>query len=216
MQSIKVSGIYDKRTLKLSKELGVSHFGFDFRPLSLNFIQQYILEDLIILLDQSDQVFLHFQNEPDFMVNNILNSFKEKVVKPTLIFSDAKELEYYESFQTSYYITYNEDLNLSKVLAGDHCKGLVLDNETIKSLHSTNMLYKFSITLYNLISQIKGDEFILGLKADWAFDIIPSSLEVFDFDLIDVSVNDKVEVCYRNVDSQKFKKNLNIIKNLSC
>jgi hypothetical protein len=41
------------------------------------------------------------------------------------------------------------------------------------------------------------------LRIDWNDNVFPSLFDYFDIDLMSFSINDKIEVCYRNVDLKK-------------
>ena len=48
----------------------------------------------------------------------------------------------------------------------------------------------------------------LILRVDWDDNIIPSLLDYFDFEFISLSLNSKVEICYRNIDLNRMEKGL--------
>ena len=68
--NLKVSGLYNHRIIKQLNELGINSFEFDFRPRSFNFIQKYVLEEIIKEINLGEKIFLHFANEVDFIIND--------------------------------------------------------------------------------------------------------------------------------------------------
>ncbi|OIQ16364.1 MAG: hypothetical protein BM556_14560 [Bacteriovorax sp. MedPE-SWde] len=217
MEIIKLSGIYDKRTLKMAQEIGVKFFEFDFRPRSFNFVQQYVLEEVLESVTSSDDIVsLHFQNEANFVVDNILNSFKDIAIKPQLVFSDTQSPVYYDSFKRPYMWHHSPDADLKAVLKSKYNMGIILSYGYLEDLHRLGTLQSFITNLYVQLKEVGGLNKTIGLKIDWDSNLAPSIFELVDFDFLDLPINDKVEVCYRNVDSTKLRRNIEILKNLAC
>lgn len=217
MDLIKLAGIYDKRTIKMAHEMGLKFFEFDFRPTSFNFIQQYVLEEILADIESTESIIsLHFQNEANFMIDNILGSFKNSSLRPQLVFSDTQNPAYYDSFKTPYYWHYSLDGDVKGVLRSGHNLGVILSYGLLEDLHRNGNLQNFISNFYSLLEQNSRGQKSIGLKIDWDSNLAPSILELVDFDFIELGVNNKIEVCYRNVDSTKLKKNISILKNLAC
>jgi len=217
MELIKLAGIYDKRTMKMGLELGLNSFEFDFRPTSFNFIQQYVLEEIVKdVQDHNPIIAIHFQNEANFMVDNILSSFKDSSVSPRLVFSDTQNSTYYNSFKTPFYWHYSTDGDVKGVLSSSYNEGVILSYGLLEDLHHKGNLQAFISNFYTMMRSSGSMNKKIGLKIDWDSNLAPSIFDLVDFDFIELSVNNKIEVCYRNVDSIKLKKNLSILKNLTC
>ena len=70
-KAIRIDGIYDNETLKTARSLGVGLFNFDFRPKSFNFLQQHSFLDMLKEgVFSSENLFMHFANEKDFVILN--------------------------------------------------------------------------------------------------------------------------------------------------
>lgn len=215
MELIKLSGIYDKRTMKIGQDLGLSSYEFDFRPMSFNFIQQYVMEEILAEIQStSPKISLHFQNEQNFMIDNILGSFKESALSPVLVFSDTQSPVYYNSFKTPFYWHYDPQGDVKGVISAKYNEGIILNYQFLEKLHHEGTLHNFMTNFY---SGLRGAETKkIGLKIDWDSNLAPSIFDLVDFDFIELPINSKVEVCYRNVDSTKLQKNISILKNLTC
>lgn len=210
---IKISGIYDKRTIKTLNDLGVKCFEFDSRPRSFNFIQKRVIETI---LKESfigeEKVSIHFANEVDFVVKDILSVFSE-FKKTTLTFSDDQEATYYDQFETPYYWHYRTSKNTKEILASKHNIGIIFDIELLEELLSKQTLNTFFMNFLSLPKTIDKE---LIIKMDWNSELSAQIRDIIDPSYIELSVNDKVEVCYRNVDTGKIVKNLQIISKQSC
>jgi hypothetical protein len=215
----RVEGIYDKRTIQRLKDLKLKDLSFDFRPRSFNFIQQHNLIELLDELSLDDNCYLHFENEADFVVKNILDSVCNKRKKETvyLEFSDDREVEYYESFDQQFIWHFsNEAKNTSSIIKSKNLKGIVLPFSELLKAHESGVLHNFSnnfhAQFFELLTNNAGK---LILQMDWDSNLFSSIIEYFDFDIISVAINNKVEVCYRNVDLGKVQSHVSFLKELS-
>lgn len=200
LSSLAVCGVYDQRTLNFLLEKGVGHISFDFRPRSLNFIQEYRL--LEIIKDQLGfSLILRFENEKDFIIKKILQSvegvFSGKVY---LHFSGEEETGFCDSFKAPYFKTLRrlEEFNGP----GSFQQGIVFPYQSfagqMSSSHFENQLTKF----YQKLGR-NSLNFLQILEGDWDTDFAPTVSELLDLDILQLSINDKVEICFRNVDLNK-------------
>lgn len=212
--SIKISGIYDKRTFLALREIGMSYFEFDFRPRSFNFIQKYVLEEILkTQIIGSEKIFLHFANEADFIVRDIASLFDDQLMKPHLVFSDDLEASYYDQFQLPYFWHYRADKKIKDIVASEYNKGIIFDLEFLDDLYKKQTLTSFVSNFLSLKSAINKE---IIIKLDWG-QVLPRLIEeLLGPSLIEMSINTNVEVCYRNVDTKKVLNSINFLKNQSC
>ena len=215
----RVEGIYDKRTLQSLKDLKLKDLSFDFRPRSFNFLQKKLLEELLEDVSQDDTVYLHFENEADFVIKNILESATKKCEKKNIIleFSGNQTAEYYESFNHDFLWNYDPSSeHLDDILKSKLLKGLIIPLSIINEEHRKGNIINFSKELhskiFNLLSKDSG---MLILSMDWDSNLFSSLVQYFDFDLISIPINNKIEVCYRNVDLSKMQDQVSFLQNLS-
>lgn len=210
--NIKVEGIYDQRTLKLLKEKGLRYFGFNFSPMSFNFIQEYVfLEQLIPLLDSKDSIHLHFNRSDDPMITKVLNDLRAAGVLFDNIYIECDEWSLLpEEINSKYYLNYDSQLDLKNYI-GPHFSGLILDFSQLEDLFHKGVLNSFISNFYTRCSSILKDDKKIILKVDWTSNILPSLIEYFDFDLISLPINSKIEICYRNVDLNKLKVEMDLM-----
>ena len=216
---IKINGIYDKRTLNSLDLLNVGDVGFDFRPTSMNFLQQHVaLELLKDFQAETRQFTLHYQNEPDFIIQKMVDDIKElegfsHQHKVSLEFSDIKDHRFYDQFETPFYWHFDYKSSLKDILNSKFIKGIIIPFHILEEAHKTNTLYKLVKNFHSqAFDKINNGNLELGLSLEWDSDIFPSIVEFFDFDLLSLSVNNKVEVCYRNVDLLKIKEGIEYLK----
>lgn len=216
---IKINGIYDKRTLDGLDQLSIGEVGFDFRPTSMNFLQQHVALDLLKEYQaEKRQFFLHYQNEADFMVQKMIDDIKDlegfsHQHMVSLEFSDTKDPRYYDQFKTPFYWHFNYKVSLKDILSCKFLKGIIIPFQVLEEAHRTNTLYKFVQNFHSqALNTMNGHNLEIGLALEWDSNIFPSLVEFFDFDLLSLSLNNKVEVCYRNVDLEKVKESIEHLK----
>jgi hypothetical protein len=217
--NFRVEGIYDKRTIERLKDLKLKDLSFDFRPRSFNFLQKHLLNDLLDEVSSSDTVYLHFENEADFVIKSILETAKEKCTKENIIleFSGDQTAEYYNSFEQGFCWTYNpESKNIDEILSSKYLKGLVIPFSIINQEHQKGTIHKFSKEIHaKIINLLNLESGKLVLSMDWDSNLFSSIVQYFDFDLISIPINNKIEVCYRNVNLSKMQDQVSYLQNLS-
>lgn len=208
---MRVTGLYDQRTIQLLKENKIYSLGFDLRPKSLNFIQSYRLIELLKEV-QLGEVYLHFENEKDFMIKDILEKVSEVYSgKVVLEFSDYQNKEYYDQFKKSYVLSFDVFRGDLRDCCGQYFHGFAFHYEYLEGIHSrghfTNWITQYYRSLSFLNRQVSH-----YLCRQWDSDIFPSLFELLDFDYVSLSVNRDVEVCFRNVDLKLFSKQVDYIR----
>ena len=104
-RKIKIEDIYSQDTLNLLFKNKIKIFGFDFRPKSFNFLQEYKLLEFIKDNNFLDcDLYLKFGNEKDYVIKKILNDVKAAAVsseRVILDFLDVVSFDFYQSFKSS-------------------------------------------------------------------------------------------------------------------
>ncbi len=211
---IKINGIYDTRTIKGLRALGCSKFCFDFRVRSFNFLQQHqFLKILENHYTTSEQIVLKYENEANFVIQKMIDDLK-KIEKINLLhnvcleFSDNLGPEFYDQFEIPYYWHFSKEVKWSRILKSKFLKGIIIPFSTLEEAHESGQYYNFVNNFHSMfISPNKEAKLELGLDFDWTSNLLPSLTEFFDFDFLSLSINDKVETCYRNVDINKLSVN---------
>lgn len=108
LRKLKVSSIFNEKAFRFFKEKGVYHFGFDFRPKSMNFIQEHVVVELVKNL-QVGSVTLAFENEKDFVVKRILEEIEKRFSGEIILeFSGNTDFDFFDSFNKPYYFIDND------------------------------------------------------------------------------------------------------------
>ena len=211
---LRINGIYDHTTLKLLRDLNVDDFGFDFRARSYNFLQQYVFLDLLKKhYYPGHQLFLHYSQEANFVIQKMLTDLKEELPEVGsffLEFSDQQENSFYEQFNTDFHWHYQDEHSLEIVLHSPRLKGVVIDYRTVEFLHAQDLFYQFYSNVLQEKIQSRGIE--VGLALAWDADVFPSLYEFANFDYIIYTIDDKIEISYRNVDLLRLKKQIQLIR----
>lgn len=210
---LKIEGIYDQRTLKLLKEKGLRDFGFNFSPKSFNFIQEHVfINELIPLLDPNDRIHLHFVRSNDPMIEKVINDAERAGVTRNHIYIECDEwVNEPETFGVYYYLNHHSQLDLNQC-KGDFFAGIIFDFSYFNELHGRGVLNNFITNFYTHFSKVLTKDKKIILRADWNTNIFPSLFDYFDFDLLSLSINSKIEICYRNVDLTKLTKEMELIE----
>lgn len=211
--NFKIEGIYDQRTLKLLKAQGLKDFGFNFSPRSFNFIQEHVfLVELVPLLDESDNIHLHFARSNDPMISKVIFDLKINGIKTERLYLNCDEwVETPESLGIKYYLNYVSDINMS------YCKsslfsGMIFDFNFFEDLHHRGVLNNFISNFYTHFNKLLNDEKKIILRIDWDNNLMPSLFDYFEFDLMSFPINSKIEICYRNVDLKKLSREIALIE----
>lgn len=212
-QNLKIEGIYDQRTLKLLKSKGLRDFGFNFSPKSFNFIQEHIfIEQLIPLLDPKDRVHLHFAKVSDPMIQKVLMDLKKGGIQSENIFIDCEDgTEKSSEHGVNYFLNYTPELPISACESELFC-GLIFNFSFFEDLHHRGILNNFIANFYTHFRRHLSEDKQIVLRIDWNDNVFPSLFDYFEIDLMSFSINDKIEVCYRNVDLKKLTQEMDLIE----
>ena len=204
------SGIYDVRTLKHLRDNKVSHFIFDLRPTSFNFIQEYRLTEILESLPMGT-VYLLFNNEKDFVIERIFKECRKVFSGPIVLeFDGVFNASAVDSLGVPFYQHLIEASLDTPGLCHRQCSGHVFDFQLLHEIFNSQHLITFVKDYYSKFSQQS-----LGLKqdlrVDWDSDLFPSLFDYFDFDSMTLTINSKVELCYRNVDLNRVSNQLRLL-----
>ncbi len=209
--ALKIEGIYNQETLKFLAERGLHDFGFDFSPLSLNFLQQHVFIDMLkSCFSTKHRYFLRYSGESDTGINKMIhdlkdlyggNCFEDNFI---LEFADSKDREFYDQFNSCYYWHYYSNAPIEKMLESPLLGGLILDNDLLENLQTSGHLFIFMQNVFTLISKRSATmpEIKIILRMNWDSVAIGSLFDFFKFDLFSYGVNAQVEKSYRQVDNR--------------
>lgn len=162
---------------------------------------------------------LHFQNEKDFVIQNIVEKIKSQQGDIWLQnhigleFSDNQSGEFYNSFGLPFVWHFQPQVDFSDILSQPNFQGFVLSFHYLEGLHSAGKLQQFIADFYKSIKHDKPIQFFL--LGEWNSDFFPSLFDYFQFDLVDVSIDSKIETCYRNVDQNELEKSIKFFEKTS-
>ncbi len=209
---LKVTGIYDRKTLKMLNTAGVNKVGFDFRVKSFNFLQQYLFLELMESSYQPfSKYYLQYQDEADFVIQKMIDDlFQQVEIQRSdnsifLEFSDIKSAQFYDQFKLPFCWHFQDFDGLIEVIRSQYITGIVVGYQLLEHLHKSENLDEF-VTAFKRITKSKKLE--LTLAIDWDADIFPSISEYINFDIHSFAINQKTEISYRNVDMIAVKKHL--------
>lgn len=205
--NFQVNGIYDQRTIKALKELGVSRFGFDMRPRNLNFIQQHNLMSISKEFLGDESVVFTFENEKDFMIEKIITDFKNEFSNEVFLsFSCDQEIEYYQEIKYPFFMLYRPWFKTSDFYQIKNFKGFIFGESFLEELSLSGKLSSFAsnfLTHWHMFETKNDGELILDMN--WNSELSASIDFYFDFNVRQLNISNEVETCFRNV-------NLNIVK----
>jgi hypothetical protein len=201
---LKIEGIYDQRTFKILKAEGVVHFGFDFSPRSLNFIQEHIfINDIVPLIGFGDHLYLHFAISSDPMIDKVFQDLVKSGVNIDSVYLICDEWTELPSLKKlKYFISYFSNIEHS-FLSHNLCMGIIFEYQFFEDLKTKNIFNDFIATFFTRFNYILHGNKKLIVKMDWNNNVIPDLFEAFDFDLVSFPISAKVEICYRNVKLKK-------------
>lgn len=206
--TIRVSGVYDLRTIKRLQEKKVSHFAFDFRPRSLNFIQEHLCLD-ILKSSSLGSLYLQFENEKSYVIDrvfsNIRSSFEGNVALELFNCDDSTE-----EVKHPFIVNIDSENLPGWIFKSPYLKGYSIDSQFLCRLKDSGRFDPWLRSFYSLNSG-NSNNLLHILCRDWDDDIFPSLYELLDFDLVSLPINPKVESCFRNVDLKKLTSQLQFI-----
>lgn len=212
-QKLRIEGIYDKRTLKHLKSLGLRDFCFDFSPRSFNFIQEYVfLEQLLNLLEPNDRIFLRFTRSNDPMVSKLIEDLKGNGQTLSNVYFEFDEWSTSpHEFTCNYLLNFSKESDPAKLISKNF-KGFIFQFDFFESLHRSQLLESFARNFYTRYHASLGENGLMLLKIDWHNNLLTSLFEIFEFNLLSFPINSKIEVCYRNVDLKKLSSEMEVLQ----
>lgn len=208
---MRITGLYDQRTIQLLKEQKIYSIGFDLRPRSLNFIQTHRLLELLKDVDLGS-VYLHFENEKEFIIEDILKRVKDVYGgKLVLEFTDHQSKDFYDQFKLPYMLSFDGHRGDLKGSCGEYFCGFSFDYDYFEGIHMRGYFESWVTEYYRTISFL-GRQIQHHLIRQWDSDIFPSLNELLDFDYVSLPICSEVEVCFRNVDLKLFEKQVDYIR----
>lgn len=214
-KQLRIEGIYDKRTITYLKSFGIKNYCFDFSPKSFNFIQEYVfLEQIINLLDSNDNIFLHFSRSNDPMVSKLIDDLLKLNISLQKIYFDFDE---WASADDAVAFQYNYLLNFSNLsdpykYIGTNFRGFIFNFNFFQDLQQNKLLNNFAVNFYTRYESKLLDSSLMIMQSDWNHNLFASLFDIFEFNIISLPINSKIEVCYRNVDLKKLESEMKIIK----
>ncbi len=215
---IKIDGTYNQKTITMLEELKINDFSFDLRPKSFNFVQEYVLLDIIKTSFRPwNRYYLHFENEKEYVIKKILNDVKEAAIKTDsataqmdnlfLEFSDGLDVLFYESFETPYLFHLDERHHLEDFLSSKYLRAINLSYSYLHHLQQSGKFGEFAGGFLKLVKKLEPHRKVeVMLSMDWDEDVFPSLFHYLQFNVISLPLNNKVELSYRNIDYELLKK----------
>lgn len=216
---LKISGIYDPRTIEFLQQEQIDAFSFDFLPLSPNFLPGHSFEEILKKYYQKNQnYFLYFSQEPDFVIKKTLDD----VVTATglrladiqnlyLQFSTTVDPAYADQFSTKYFLNMEANSDLKTLEQCQFLSGISFSYADLELLGDHNNVFK---RLNEIFTWANNREIQVELRLEWGTSFSSSILDFFEFDYFTFSIGPKVEVCYRNVNLGVMGKEVKLIKEL--
>lgn len=225
MTSLYLKGITDEHGLKFANESKITTLGFDLRPTSFQFIQEYRLIELLseYFNDQCTYV-LHFDEEKEFVIERFLSDIKKDLEQALeredilrffqLEFSDRQRSTFYESFERPYFWHIRDDVVLADHLSNSHLQGLILSFAAVEKMQLTGQLDEFYQNVLLEMSRLAPvDRPQIVIDCDWDSNLFPSLLETLTPHFLSLSLNEKVEKSYRLLDPLKLEQGLHFYNN---
>ena len=213
---IRIDGIYDERTLRHLTSIGVHSYGFDFRPLSPNFLQQHIFLELMKSYHaQNSKYYLCYHNEPDFIVEKMRDDFSQLIGKTAfdksvlMVYTGDETLHYADKIGMPFNWVWNGEILNSDIIESSFLRGISINLSYLVEMEAGGALHlQLQRLIHYITSNIRVREVSISINKD-VQDRIPSSvLDYLEIDFINVPINSDLEVCYRNVDLNKLNDQL--------
>jgi len=222
--NLKVTGLYDQKSIELLSKEGITSFGFDFRVRSFNFLQQYSFLELIEKNFQTNHKYdLIYQDEKDFIIAKMIADLDEQLKNSghilkeldnfTLHFTDTKGREFYDSFKMPYIWEYHPMEDLDKIAKSEYLKGIVLPYTLLEEYHVRGEFHQFVAEFLKKLSAGGTRKKIsLGLKCEWKTDFFPSLNEFLVFEHLQLPVDSTLEESYRHISSDLVKSSIGEVR----
>lgn len=214
--SLILGGLYDPNISKkylANKDMAL---GFDFRPKSFNFFQQYKFNDLLLDLVASGRpILMKFSNEKQYLIQKFIADIEKKVgaIPSNIYLEISGEIEceannYNLSLPIIYHLSL-KDPSIPNYLRPS-LRGVIIDDfyELMQNEEELLQCIKRLHQLYPWLASIN-----LGLKVDWPSDLSYSWLQTLGIKFLYVEINHHVEDGYRQVNLKKLNSGLEYFLN---
>lgn len=207
MNEILINGIYDLRTLISLQADGIKNYSFDFNPKSQSFIQEYIFVELLKNISSKDFIHLKMKNNDDYFITKLLDDINNSgLSKDQFCFIFDEVTTSISQFKYPF-MTYYRLNNLKIFSTMSNLKGLIFNFKELERMYLENSLNHFYNNLFLTFNNFLDLNICLDL--DWNDSLISSLNDLFEFNFFIYSINNHVEVCYRNVNLLMLKSELN-------
>lgn len=213
---LKVDGIFDENVFQFFLEKGVKDFIFDLRPLSFNFIQQYVF---MRILEQevygTTSFSFKFEKEKEFVIEKFLidiflffprNRFD-------LTFSDGQTFDFYDQFKIPYWVEFSDWQQLEKSINGHFLKGVILPLAEVIKMRQRGDGSSPALKINKMRKST--NEIKIALQTSWQRNFIDCDL-IKNYKSIDfvLKINDEITQDYRVIDVKKASFFLDEIKSI--
>jgi len=197
MKNLKISGVYNLETVRLLQEQGIYNISFDLRPRSFNFIPLSNLLEIIKHISELSTISLHFSNEKDYVIDEILQEINGLGKNCFLEFSDHNSLDYYECFNVPFYLYYYPQILQLNWRYVKDLKGIIIPRNYL--VNSSQVVFHLS----QLKNENKFNTIYLSNSVESKFNLSNfNSLELFP----------QHEVSYRIPDYFKIKNSISKLR----
>lgn len=204
-------GITNLKTIEETSLYNISHYCFDLRPKSLNFFQQYKIEEILEKYPKGLSYSLTFEDDKDFLVAELYKQVKGHLNEGSQLFvefSSFKSPLKIDELKIPYHLYYQEGIRLSEISKSKYLKRLIFKHSYLETLHQDGELFSF----LNLFKDAQGIHF--ELEIDWNTSLIESMFEYFTFHSLGLELNSHVELSYQNIDYNKLHNQMTYLNNL--
>lgn len=203
-----LKGITKLSLIENNKDLDLTIYSFDLRPKSFNFTPMSNIKK-ILSSTGIDQFTLLFENEKDFVLNELIKEFELDENNVHLEFSGSTQIDELDSLGMPYSWHYNPEIKISQISKSQFMKRIVFGHQLLEHFNENGELFGFLSLFTDLVD---GLEFELLLE--WDSPVLESMFEYFNFDYISFEIDSKVEVSYQNVDEVQLNNHIKKIQNL--
>lgn len=226
---IRVSGIYDQKTIQELKNSSINLWAFDFNPRSFNFIQTYRFLELIQKNYNSKaniKVFLQFTNEKKFIVEKITSDLKNLLFNEMGVTLLEFERDFFlefrsvnidslisldvDNFNMKYYLEF--DVNTIVTLQSQmhtytlqNCTGFIHSYIFLRDKFFSEKLFEYYGDMRRICAGgFKGKKIHI-LESSFDQEIISTIYRGYNFDVVSYSINNSVEEYHRSVNTKKIR-----------
>lgn len=222
---LRITGVYDQRTLRSLDTLKINHVSFDMHPLSFSFLQGYKLLELLEKCYRFESsYYLQFKNEKAEVISYILSEIEKRFgikgsgrfpINIFLEFHGNEEIAFMESFNWKYLFYYNGEAPLPSLSESKLLSGMIIDYQMLKMMLDKGSLFEFIKELNRwMLTLVNRQDFKIFLHLDWDQTLDEQITALLSSSIISLPINRFVEIGYREVDLPKLEKSIEYYKNL--